>query len=250
MSTDDPAPRTKAYEQHPTERISATERPAEPAHMPPPGTPGEPGRTTGADPATNPGSGTAATDGETPGRRRFGGMKIGSAFFGWLTAMGMSVLLTALLAAAGAGIGLANGSTAGDLVNQASKNVAGVGVASAIALGLILLIAYYCGGYVAGRMARFNGIRQGVAVWLWALVIAVVLAGIGAVAGSQFNVLGSLNILPRVPLDEGALTTGGLVALAIALLIPLAGAVLGGLAGMRYHRRIDRTLLEPDRRPL
>lgn len=30
-------------------------------------------------------------------RERFGGMKFGSAFFGWLTAMGTAVLLTALL---------------------------------------------------------------------------------------------------------------------------------------------------------
>ena len=34
-------------------------------------------------------------------RERFGGIKAGSAFFGWLTATGMSVLLIALLAAAG-----------------------------------------------------------------------------------------------------------------------------------------------------
>src|SRR5690349_16309991 len=31
---------------------------------------------------------------------RFGGMKAGSAFFGWLSAMGMAVILTAILAAA------------------------------------------------------------------------------------------------------------------------------------------------------
>jgi hypothetical protein len=35
-------------------------------------------------------------------RERYGGVKVGAAFFGWLTAMGTAVLLTALLAAAGA----------------------------------------------------------------------------------------------------------------------------------------------------
>src|SRR5918998_4055266 len=40
-------------------------------------------------------------------KERFGGMKFGACFFGWLTATGMAVLLTALLAAAGAGLGIA-----------------------------------------------------------------------------------------------------------------------------------------------
>ncbi len=32
--------------------------------------------------------------------------------------------------------------------------------------------------------------------------------------------------------------------LAVAAIIPLAGAVLGGLAGMRFHRRIDNAGLD------
>ena len=38
--------------------------------------------------------------------------------------------------------------------------------------GNILLVVpfvayYYCGGYVAGRMARFDGVNQVRAVWVW-----------------------------------------------------------------------------------
>src|SRR3954470_4427599 len=40
-------------------------------------------------------------------QERYGGMKFGSAFFGWLTATGTAVLLTALLAAAGTAVGVA-----------------------------------------------------------------------------------------------------------------------------------------------
>ena len=40
-------------------------------------------------------------------RERFGGMKFGACFFGWLTATGTAVILTALLTAVGAGVGLA-----------------------------------------------------------------------------------------------------------------------------------------------
>ena len=31
-------------------------------------------------------------------------------------------------------------------------------------------LAYFSGGYVAGRMARFNGVGQGLMVWLWGVI--------------------------------------------------------------------------------
>src|SRR3954470_14878440 len=170
----------------------------------------------------------------------YGGIKVGSAFLGWLTATGTAVLLTALLAAAGAAVGVATNTDAGQAVGQATQNPSTVGLAGGIALAVILFVAYYAGGYVAGRMARFNGAKQGVAVWLWAVVIAIVVAVLGAVAGSKYNVLGTLNSFPRLPVDEGSLTTGGVIALLVAALVSLAGAVLGGLAGMRFHRNVDR----------
>jgi hypothetical protein len=79
-----------------------------------------------------------------------------------------------------------------------------------------------------------------VAVWVVAIVIAVGVAVLGAIAGSKYNILGTLNSFPRLPVDEGSLTTGGIVALLVAALVSLAGAVLGGLAGMRFHRKVDR----------
>ncbi|WP_454113816.1 hypothetical protein [Microbacterium maritypicum] len=119
----------------------------------------------------------------------------------------------------------------------------------AIVLAVILLVAYLCGGYVAGRMARFDGVKQGVAVWLWALIIAVVLAVLTAVAGAQFNILGTLNSFPRIPINEGELTAGSIITVIVAAVIALAGAVLGGAAGMRYHRRVrqgrPRPLIHP-----
>lgn len=170
-------------------------------------------------------------------KERFGGMKFGSAFFGWLTATGMAVILTALVAAAGAAVGLATNTDAQDV--QDPETASTIGIAGAIALVVILFLAYYCGGYVAGRMARFNGAKQGVAVWLWAIIIAVLAAILGAVAGSQFNILANLNSFPRIPVNEGSLTVTGIITAVVVALIALAGAVLGGLAGMRFHRRVD-----------
>lgn len=174
-------------------------------------------------------------------REEHGGIKVGSCFFGWLTATGMAVLLTALAAAAGAAVGLATGTEVGEASDTATQQVDTVGIVSGIVLLVIVLVAYYCGGYVAGRMARFDGLKQGLGVWLWALVIAILVAVIGTVAGAEFNVLKELNSFPRVPLDEGTMTTAGLIAAAAVLLASLVGALLGGLAGMRFHRKVDRT---------
>ena len=102
---------------------------------------------------------------------------------------------------------------------------------------MILFVAYYCGGYVAGQMARFNGLRQGLAVWLWALVIAV--AVVAAVAGSKYDVLSTVNSFPQILADEGTLTQGGIIALVVVAVASLAGALLGGLAAMRFHCTVD-----------
>ena len=169
-------------------------------------------------------------------RDQFGGMKFGACFFGWLTATGTAVLLTGLLTAVGLGVG-----TQQDLTPaQAAGNAGTLGVVSAIVLLVVILVAYYCGGYVAGRMARFDGVKQGVGVWLWTIIAAVVVTVLGLVAGDRFNVLSRINSLPALPVSRDALTTGAIVSVVVVIVAALIGAVLGGLAGMRYHRRIDR----------
>ena len=106
---------------------------------------------------TTRGNGTPSSR-EVIGRQReeFGGMNWGAAFFGWLVAIGVAALLIAILSAAGAAIGLTQTST-----SDASGNAGTVGIVGGIVLLAILGLAYYAGGYVAGRMSRFDGPRQG-----------------------------------------------------------------------------------------
>jgi len=177
-------------------------------------------------------------------KEEHGGIKWGSAFFGWLTAVGMGVLLTALVAAAGTAVGVATGTEVADATDATSDQGGTVGLIGGIVLLVILFVAYFCGGYVAGRMARFDGLKQGLAVWIWALVVALVVAVLVAIAGNEYNVLGKLDSFPRLPVDEGDLTTGGIIALVALVVASLGGALLGGLAGMRFHRKVDRTGLD------
>jgi hypothetical protein len=169
-------------------------------------------------------------------REEFGGINWGAAFFGWLVAVGVAVLLTGILAAAGAAIGLTQPSTTSAAKSTSPETLS---LAGAIALLVVLAIAYYCGGYVAGRMSRFDGARQGIGSWVVGLLITIAAAVLAVVAGSQYNVVERAN-LPRLPIGDQTLTTGGLIATLAIVLGTLLFAALGGIAGARYHRRVDR----------
>jgi hypothetical protein len=166
-------------------------------------------------------------------REEFGGINWGSAFFGWLVAVGMAALLTGLLAAAGAAIGLTENTTDGETVT----------LVGGIALLVVLALAYFCGGYVAGRMSRFDGARQGLGVWALGLLVTIALAVLAVIAGSEYNVLSQVN-LPRLPVGQEELTTGGIVATAAIVLGTLIAAMAGGKAGERFHRRVDRVVID------
>jgi hypothetical protein len=182
--------------------------------------------------------------GETVGRRervdaadRLGGVRWGAVFFGWLCAMGVAVILVAVVAATGTAIGLTE-STVTDVVDGAVTNAGAVSIGGAIAVVVVLAISYLAGGYVAARMARFSGRSQGAAVWAFGLVMTVVGALVGVVLGSAYDVLARLD-LPRIPIDEGTATSGGIITLVAVLVVTLLAALIGGALGDRYHRRLD-----------
>jgi hypothetical protein len=163
----------------------------------------------------------------------FGGIHWGSDFFGWLSAVGLASLLTAILVGAGVALGL----TATDAQDPSAAQTIGLG--GGIALLVVLALSWFCGGYVAGRMARFDGARQGLGVWLWTILAAIVVGALAAIGGSQYDVFSRLN-LPSIAIGDNTLTTGGAVTGAIALVVTLLFAILGGKAGERYHKKVDR----------
>jgi hypothetical protein len=164
-------------------------------------------------------------------RDEFGGVNWGASFFGWLVAVGIAALLIAILVAAGAAVGL----TESDVTNDADEITLGGG----IALVVVLILAYYTGGYVAGRLSRFDGARQGIATWAIALIVTVGLALAAVIFGDEYNVLEQLN-LPSIPTGDETLATGGVIALAAIAVGTLLAAMAGGKVGERYHRRVDR----------
>jgi hypothetical protein len=164
-------------------------------------------------------------------RAQFGGVNWGASFFGWLVAVGIAALLTSLLVAAGAAIGL----NESDVTTDADE----INLGGGIALIAVLVVAYCVGGYVAGRMSRFDGARQGLATWAIALIVTVAVALVAVIFGDEYNVLVQLN-LPSIPVGDETLATGAIGAIAAIAVGTALAAMAGGKVGERYHRRVDR----------
>ena len=166
-------------------------------------------------------------------RDAFGGLNWGASFFGWLVAIGVAALLSSILVAAGAAIGV----TESDVTTAGQDELT---LGGGIALLAVLVVAYATGGYVAGRMSRFDGGRQGLGTWAIGLVVMVALALAAVILGDEYNVLEQLN-LPSVPVADGeSFASGGALTLAVSIVATVLAAVAGGKAGERYHKRVDR----------
>lgn len=203
-----------------------------------------------ANPATGFGAALLTADGGTAiadvviarQEDRFGGIKVGSAFFGWLSAAGIAVLLTVVLIVAGMGAGLMTGSEANIVSGVVSSPDGMMGIILPLS---IVFVSFFAGGYVAGRMARFNGAGQGLMVWLWAVIMAGVVVLLSMVAGLRLNGSRTGGGFPGIPLLDGQPSSSDLIAIIVAAAAALIAAVLGGIAGMRYHRRVDRVGFMP-----
>ncbi len=168
-------------------------------------------------------------------REEYGGVHWGAAFFGWLVAIALTVLLASIFGAIAAAVGENYSVTQTD----AERSAGTIGIVTAIALLVILAIGYFAGGYVAGRMSRFDGGRQGLGVWLIGLLVTIVVVVIGLIFGNEYDIFQRVD-LPSLPIPTDTATVGGLITLGAVILGTLLAAFLGGKVGQRYHRKIDR----------
>ena len=113
-------------------------------------------------------------------------------------------------------------------------------------LGVLIFLTYFFGGYVAGRLARFDGGRNGAMVLVWTFIVALILALI-AVVFSGFlpsGVAEAIANLARGTVSAAGTLAGagaaGIVVAVAALLLALLGGFFGGRLGGRYHTEIDR----------
>ena len=168
-------------------------------------------------------------------RERFGGLNPGAAFFGWLVAIAVSLLLTGIVGAIAAAAGTST--QVQQTADQAATRHHRPGG----------------GGRAAGRaddrLLR-RRLRRGPDVPLQRLQAGprcvdhrrrgdVAMVVLGAIFGNQYDIQSRVN-LPRLPVTADALTTGGVVAALAVLVGTLVAAMAGGSVGTHYHRRVDR----------
>ncbi|NYI76548.1 hypothetical protein [Nocardioides panzhihuensis] len=165
----------------------------------------------------------------------YGGFNWGACFFGWLVAVGLTVLLGGIISAIASAVGSEQNWTRTDLQSMADS----AGIAAAITFAVVLFIGYYAGGYVAARMSRFDARRQGLGVWIVAIAVMIIAAVAGALFGSSYNIMQQVD-LPSVGLSTDQLGWGALIAGLVLLAVMLVGALLGSATGQRYHTKIDR----------
>jgi uncharacterized membrane protein len=165
-------------------------------------------------------------------RERFGGIDIPASIVGMLTALSSTLILAGLVGAAVGAVGYQTG------LEQSAEDLSTWSLIGGVA---VLFVAYLIGGWAAGRMARYDGARNGFATGIWTLVFAGILAGLGAWVGSEYDVFRNVELPQWFTTD--ALTTAAIASGVAAVVAMFVGGVLGGLWGERYHRRADRTII-------
>ncbi len=143
-------------------------------------------------------------------RSRYGGLDVPASLAGTLVALAM-LLLLAGLASAAFGV-LAFNTETTDLAG----NVEELTLGALIAAGVVIFLAFVIGGWSAGRMSRYNGALNGSMVAVWFVVLMVILAILGVVAGDTYNLFDNLRVaeasLPNW-FSTDDVTTGALVEL-------------------------------------
>ncbi|HEX7254621.1 MAG TPA: TIGR04086 family membrane protein [Gaiellaceae bacterium] len=164
-------------------------------------------------------------------RERFGGIDIPASLVGMLTALSTVIILAGLVGAAFGVVGYQTG---------LEENAEDLSIGSLIGGIAILFVAYLIGGWAAGRIARYDGARNGFATGIWTLVFAGILAALGAWAGAEYDVFENVE-LPQW-FDSDAFTTAAIISGVAAIAAMFIGGVIGGMWGERYHRRADSTI--------
>ena len=171
-------------------------------------------------------------------RDMYGGVDWLASFLGFVFAMVLGAVFSAV-----AGLVLVPFGVTPDLSGgQIGASV----ITGLVLLGVLIFLTFFFGGYVAGRLARFDGGRNGAMVLVWMFIVIVILALVAAIFSGFLPAAmaeGLANLVDRILSTVGNLAGAGIVgivAAAAALLLALLGGSLGGRMGSRYHTEIDR----------
>lgn len=168
----------------------------------------------------------------------YGSTSFPSILAGTLVAFGAVGIALAVAGAVGAKVGL----TTDGISTHDWRNA---GIAGAAIAAVVLFVAFFFGGYTAGRMGWRAGMRNGLGVFVLAALVIAVVAGLAAWLGDADSVRRAAGD-NGVPTDANTWSDIGIGAAIAAGVAMLVGAVLGGIRGERWHGRL-RTAAEERR---
>jgi len=166
----------------------------------------------------------------------FGGFSVTSVLAGVLVAYGAFAILLGLAAAIFGAVGDDT-----DL----STGWEELGTAGGLVVAGLILLSYLFGGYVAGRMARRNGLAHGAGVLVLGVVIVGAVAALARSAGGADAVADNLRSL-GIPTTADEYGDAGTVAGIASILALLIGSLLGGVLGERWHARLFARAVDPN----
>ena len=166
---------------------------------------------------------------------RFGGFDLAAQLAGMLVAIALAVLLGGIA-----------GAIIGSIAYQTGLkgNLSDISIGSLITGLVVLFLSFLLGGWAAARIARYDGGRNGLMTAVWFLILTALLAALGIWFGSQYNVVGNVN-LPNwfdAWFSTDKVTTGAVISGIAAVIVTLLGGFLGGLWGEQFHKAADRTI--------
>lgn len=120
-----------------------------------------------------------------------------------------------------------------------------VGFIAGLVAAAVFLGAFTFGGYTAGRMARRAGLRNGVLVVVFGVVLLAAVAAVAQLEGASPAIVDRLESL-GAPTDGTTWYGLGVLSGAVALCGMILGGVLGGVRGERWHQRLVVRAANPD----
>ena len=166
----------------------------------------------------------------------FGGFSITSVLAGVLVAYGAFAIL--------AGLATAALDAFGDDTNL-STDWETLGTTGGLVVAGLLFLAYLFGGYVAGRMARRNGLAHGAGVLILGIVVVTAVAALARRSADPDTIASNLRSL-GIPTTADEYGQAGTVAGIASLVALIVGSLLGGALGERWHARLFARAVDPN----
>ncbi len=166
----------------------------------------------------------------------FGGFSLTSVLAGVLVAYGAFAILVGIAAAVVGAL---------DVDTDLSSDWEQLGTTGGLVVAGLLLLAYLFGGYVAGRMARRNGLAHGAGVLVLGVVIVGAVAALARSSAGTDTIADNLRSL-GIPTTTDEFGQAGTVAGIASLLALALGSLLGGALGERWHARLFARAVDPN----